>query len=73
MLFGFFLPDPGQAIPLAKGPGIAMLVGGPVTALPVMGVFFSMFHKRVVLLYLAMCVCGTLLLAFTFRLLPLTL
>ena len=73
MIFGFFLPDPGQAIPLAKGPGIAMLVGGPVTALPVMGVFFSMFHKRVVLLYLAMCVCGTLLLAFTFRLLPLTL
>jgi len=29
VLFGFYLPDPGQIIPLAKGPGIAMLVGGP--------------------------------------------
>ncbi len=70
MIFGFFLPDPGQAIPLAKGPGIAMLVGGPVTALPVMGVFVSMFRPRVVLLYIALCVTGTLLLAFTFRWLP---
>ena len=34
MLFGFYLPDPGQVIPLAKGAGVAMLVGGPVTAVP---------------------------------------
>lgn len=71
MIFGFFLPEPGELIPLAKGPGIAMLVGGPVTALPVMGVFLSMFFKRVVLLYLTLCVSGTLLLAFIFRLIPL--
>lgn len=63
MIFGFFLPDPGQIIPLAKGPGIAMLVGGPVTALPVMGVFISMFKKRVLLLYLCLCISGTLALA----------
>ena len=73
MIFGFFLPDPGQAIPLAKGPGIAMLVGGPVTALPVMGVFVSMFRPRVVLLYVTLCVTGTLILAFTFRWLPFSL
>ncbi len=72
MIFGFFLPDPGQLIPLAKGPGIAMLVGGPVTALPVMGVFLTMFRKRVLALYLATCVTGTLVLAFSYRLLPFT-
>lgn len=72
MLFGFLLPEPGQAVELAKGPGIALLIGGPVTALPVMAVFLSMFHKRVLLLYLGLCVSGTLLLAFTYRLLPFT-
>ncbi len=70
MLFGFLLPEPGQVVELAKGPGIAMLIGGPVTALPVMGVFLGMFHKRVLLLYLGLCVSGTLLLAFGARLLP---
>ncbi|MDO3377031.1 permease [Geoalkalibacter halelectricus] len=68
MIFGFYLPDPGEIVPLATGPGIAMLIGGPVTALPVMGVFLAMFHKRVVLLYLGLCVTGTLLLATTLRL-----
>ncbi len=70
MLFGFYLPDPGELIPLAKGPGIAMLVGGPVTALPVMAVFISMFRKRVLFLYLSLCVVGTLTLATVFHLFP---
>lgn len=73
MLFGFYLPEPGQTIALAKGSGIALLVGGPVTALPVMGVFLTMFRKRVLCLYLAICVTGTLLIAFTLRLLPISL
>ena len=72
MLFGFYLPDPGQAIPLAKGAGIAMLVGGPVTALPVMAVFISMFKPRVLILYIALCVGGTIALAMIFRALPIT-
>lgn len=72
MLFGFYLPDPGQVIPLAKGPGIAMLVGGPVTALPVMGVFISMFKPRVLMLYLSLCVGGTITLALIYRALPFT-
>ena len=73
MLFGFYLPDPGEVIPLAKGAGIAMLVGGPVTALPVMAIFISMFKPRVLLLYLSLCVGGTILLALIFRALPITL
>lgn len=72
MLFGFLMPEPGQLIELAKGPGIALLIGGPVTALPVMGVFLGMFHKRVLALYLGICVGGTLLLAFGASLLPFT-
>ncbi len=72
MLFGFYMPGPGEVIPLAKGAGIALLIGGPVTALPVMGIFLSMFRKRVLLLYISICVSGTLFLAFTYRLLPFT-
>ncbi|HEY3353750.1 MAG TPA: permease [Polyangia bacterium] len=70
MVYGFFLPEPGQVIPLAKGPGIALLVGGPVTALPVMAVFLSMFKPRVLALYLGICIGGTLLLALTYHFLP---
>ena len=70
MVFGFYLPDPGQLIPLAKGPGIAMLVGGPVTALPVMAIFISMFKKRVLFLYLGLCIIGTLALATIFSIFP---
>lgn len=73
MLFGFYLPDPGQVIPLAKGAGIALLIGGPVTALPVMGVFISMFKPRVLALYLAVCLGGTIALAMILRALPITL
>ena len=70
MLYGFVSPDVGHAITLARGAGIALLIGGPVTALPVMGIFLSMFRKRVLFLYLALCTSGTLILAFTWRLLP---
>ena len=72
MLFGFYLPDPGQVIPLAKGPGVALLVGGPVTALPVMAVFIAMFKRKVLALYLAVCISGTLILALALRWLPLS-
>lgn len=68
MLYGFYLPNPGETIALARGPGIALLIGGPVTALPVMAILYSMFHKRVLVLYLALCVSGTLLLAIFWQL-----
>ena len=73
MLFGFYLPEPGQVIPLAKGAGIIMLIGAPVTALPVMGVFITMFKPRVLALYLTICILGPLLLALALRALPITL
>lgn len=73
MLFGFYLPEPGEVIPLAKGAGIALLVGGPVTALPVMGVFITMFKPRVLLLYISICVGGTIALALILRALPISL
>lgn len=73
MLFGFYLPGPGQVIPLAKGAGIALLIGGPVTALPVLGIFATMFKPRVLALYIALCVGGTILLALILRALPITL
>jgi uncharacterized membrane protein YraQ (UPF0718 family) len=70
LLFGHFLPDPGEAVPLARGAGIAVLVGGPVTALPVMAALLTMFRRRVFGLYLGICVGGTLALAFGYELLP---
>ncbi|AMV71674.1 hypothetical protein JCM30471_02700 [Desulfuromonas carbonis] len=70
MLYGFVSPEVGNGIVLAKGAGIALLVGGPVTALPVMGVFITMFRKRVLFLYLTLCVTGTLMAAFLWRWLP---
>lgn len=73
MLYGFYLPDPGQVIPLAKGAGIIMLIGAPVTALPVMGIFITMFKPRVLALYLAICIGGPLALALVLRALPITL
>jgi len=72
LLFGLYLPDPGETISLAKGAGIAMLVGGPVTALPVVAIFISMFKPRVLFLYISLCVGGTIALALIFRALPIT-
>lgn len=46
------------------GTGMAFLIGGPVTALPAMGVFLSLFRPRVLWLYLAICLVGTLIVAF---------
>jgi hypothetical protein len=44
--------------------GMAFLIGGPVTALPAMGVFLSLFRARVFLLYLGICLTGTLIVAY---------
>jgi len=70
MLYGFVSPEFGEGIKLSRGAGIALLVGGPVTALPVMALFIAMFKKRVLALYLAICISGTLLLALGYRALP---
>lgn len=56
----------GQEI--SRGAGLAFLVGGPVTALPVMGVFLSVFRLRVFFLYLGLCVTGSLIAAYAYNL-----
>jgi uncharacterized membrane protein YraQ (UPF0718 family) len=52
---------------LAKGPALAFLVGGPVTSIPAMAVLYAMCRKRVVAVFLGICLAGTLFLAAGFQ------
>ena len=52
---------------LDGGVGLAFMIGGPVTAMPTMVLFWSVFKKRVFFLYLFVCLTGTLLIAYGFR------
>lgn len=54
---------------LDAGAGLAFLIGGPVTAMPTMVLFWTIFKKRVFALYLAVCIAGTLIIAYAFQLL----
>ncbi len=53
---------------LAKGPALAFLVGGPVTSIPAISVLFTMCRKRVVAVFIGICLAGTLALATAFQL-----
>ncbi len=53
---------------LAKGPALAFLVGGPVTSIPAIAVLATMCRKRVVAVFLGICLAGTLALAAAFQL-----
>jgi uncharacterized membrane protein YraQ (UPF0718 family) len=61
ILYGFI------ELPLAKGPGLAFLVGGPVTAIPVMAIFLTFFRRRIFFLYLAICLVGTIGMAYIYH------
>lgn len=52
---------------LAKGPALAFLVGGPATSIPAMSMLFAMCRRRVVAVFLALCLAGTLILALSFQ------
>lgn len=52
---------------LSKGAGLAFLIGGPVTAIPVMAVFLTMFKKRFFFYYLFVCVSGTLIVSLVYQ------
>ncbi len=54
---------------LDGGAALAFMIGGPVTAVPTMVMFWTFFKKRVFLLYMFLCLTGTLLIAYTFQLL----
>jgi uncharacterized membrane protein YraQ (UPF0718 family) len=57
-----------EGVEISKGAGMAFLIGGPVTALPVMGVFLSLFKPKVLWLYLGLCVSGTLIVSYVYNL-----
>lgn len=52
---------------LDGGAALAFMIGGPVTAVPTMVMFWTIFKKRVFFLYMAICIIGTILVAFTFE------
>ncbi len=52
---------------ISKGAGLAFLIGGPVTAIPVMAVFFTMFKKRLFFYYIFVCVSGTFILSLIYQ------
>jgi len=52
---------------LDGGAALAFMIGGPVTAIPTMILFWTIFKKRVFLLYMFVCLAGTILIATTFQ------
>ena len=62
-------PVNALGLEISRGAGLAFLVGGPVTALPVMGVYLSLFKPRLFFLYLGLCITGSLIAAYAYALL----
>ena len=54
---------------LDGGAGLAFMIGGPVTAIPTMIMFWTIFKKRVFFLYMFICIVGTLIISYAFQLL----
>lgn len=52
---------------LDGGAALAFLIGGPVTAIPTLTVFWTMFKKKVFFLYMFICIAGTLMIAYLFQ------
>jgi uncharacterized membrane protein YraQ (UPF0718 family) len=50
-----------------SGSALAFMIGGPVTALPTMVMFWALFKKRVFVLYMFVCLAGTLLITYSFQ------
>ncbi|MFZ2197428.1 MAG: hypothetical protein WAV13_06840, partial [Thermodesulfovibrionales bacterium] len=49
--------------------GLAFMIGGPVTAVPTMIMFWTIFKKRVFFLYMFICLVGTITISYAFQLL----
>ena len=52
---------------LDGGAGLAFMIGGPVTAMPTMVMFWTIFKKRVFFLYMFVCIAGTIIIAYAFQ------
>jgi uncharacterized membrane protein YraQ (UPF0718 family) len=57
---------------LDSGAALAFMIGGPVTAVPTMVMFWTFFKKRVFALYMFVCLSGTLLITYSFQFLLFT-
>lgn len=53
---------------LDGGSALAFMIGGPVTAVPTMVLFWTIFKKRVFALYMFVCLAGTIIIAYGFQL-----
>jgi len=49
---------------LDSGAALAFMVGGPVTAIPTMVMFWTIFKRKVFVLYMVICFTGTLLVSY---------
>lgn len=52
---------------LDSGAALAFMIGGPVTAIPTMVMFWTLFRKKVFVLYMVICLAGTLLITFSLQ------
>lgn len=52
---------------LDGGAALAFMIGGPVTAVPTMVIFWTIFKKRVFALYMFVCIFGTIMIATAFQ------
>jgi uncharacterized protein len=52
---------------LDAGAGLAFMIGGPVTAMPTMVMFWTIFRKKVFFLYMFICLFGTILISYAFQ------
>jgi uncharacterized membrane protein YraQ (UPF0718 family) len=52
---------------LDGGAALAFMIGGPVTAIPTMILFWTIFKKRVFVLYMFVCIVGTILISAAFQ------
>jgi len=43
------------------------MIGGPVTAMPTMVMFWTIFRKKVFFLYMFICIAGTLIISYAFQ------
>jgi len=64
VLYGIKEALPGT---MDGGAALAFLIGGPVTAIPAMLMLWSMFKKRVFVLYMFVSIAGTLFFAYSFK------
>jgi len=52
---------------LDSGAALAFMIGGPVTAMPTMVMFWTLFRKKVFVLYMVICLAGTLLVTYSLQ------